>query len=390
MEILFTGEIQYRIIELRTAWEVALHSSIVHSSLDYLDFSTQIFTQEGFRKFHNSWREILYRFHLDLPKGLETNLKKEFARDLPKCFAEMSNENALHLEGFYVEYDLYSINLARDVVSTIESAVDKVGMVRRYTEIFQIHFSDVMDDDNLCLVTYMYDRILLLLYESNCTDSDLVVDFIHSLDFHQWFLERENPILLRYVLKHMQIKRHDIRDYSPMAPVFHCFQNSFYGNVRPLLEYGIDPDLDVFDFEAFGVLETKLRAVLGIGMISERRAYLLSIFCLVYRNRTRDGIHEAHTVFWRTVPDPYPTCPEICVIFRGSFRQSRLNRMGEMAASLSDEGTEHIMSKGTPRSLRHLSRTVVRDCLNLNYQLPGGIWHLDIPKHLKHYLNLEI
>ncbi|GIX89462.1 SOCS box domain-containing protein [Caerostris darwini] len=361
MEILFTDEIQYRIIELRTAWEVALHSSIVHSSLDYLDFSTQTFTQEGFRKLHNSWREILYRFHLDLPK-----------------------------EGFYVEYDLYSINLAPDVVRTIESAVDKVGMVRRYTEIFQIHFSDVMDDDNLCLVTYMYDRILLLLYESNCTNSDLVVDFIHSLDFHQWFLERENPILLRYVLKHMQIKRHDIRDYSPMAPVFNCFQNSVYGNVRPLLVYGIDPGFDIVDIEDFGVLETELRTVLRIGMISERRAYLLSLFCLVYRNRTRDGIHEAHTVFWRTVPDPYPTCPEICMIFRGAFRQSRLIRMREMAASLSDEGTEHIMSKGTPRSLRHLSRTVVRDCLNLNYQLPGGIWHLDIPKHLKHYLNLEI
>ncbi|GIX89464.1 SOCS box domain-containing protein [Caerostris darwini] len=388
MEHLFSNEIRYKKIVLTTASEVSMHSFIVRRSLEPLDISMLPDTEEGVRKMHDERRQILYKFHLDLPKDLEISLRNEDGQQEDRIY----DERAFHIGKIEAFPDVYGFDFIHSILDNILISANKIERVRYYLKPLKFLVFDISKGhERLNDILFLYDWVLQVLYSSNCMDSDLVTDFIDEFDFGSWIIQRKNPVLLMYVLEHMRIKKYDLKNISHILEevVYGCFYYGMYDNIRLLLEYGMNINFELENIDNDNSYEQRLRVVFEEGMLSERRAFLLKVFCRVYHNRTHRGILAAHFTFWRSVPDYYPTYQELLTIFKDSARMSRVTRMSQMATFLNEDGNANYLSKPKPRTLRHLSRIAVRTCLNRNSQLPVGIYHLDIPRELKPYLNLE-
>nr|XP_042905659.1 uncharacterized protein LOC122270819 isoform X2 [Parasteatoda tepidariorum] len=93
-------------------------------------------------------------------------------------------------------------------------------------------------------------------------------------------------------------------------------------------------------------------------------------------------------VLWSSIPDALLTKTDIFKLFEGINPKNypKINDIWQWYCNLVNY--EETSDK-RPRSLKHLSRCIIRNRLRDNFKLPEGVEELSVPKHVQKYLLLN-
>ncbi|GBN79099.1 hypothetical protein AVEN_180462-1 [Araneus ventricosus] len=388
MEVQFYDEIEFETFAIEVPRDVVVYSFIVQKSLMCLDLSAceytlpqkSVFTEEQCRKLMEPRRQILYRYHLDLPQNLESSLRAV----IPNADDQEQYE-AFHLGVMFVCDSLYTRDLASCVINPIMSARNKMDKLRRYLNVMKLL------NFNQCRRTAMllFDHLILALYPY-CLDSNLVVEFAITFRFCSWLFYRESAILVGYVLHHAMKIRYNICQVSEtgMDHINGCIVFRTPGNIGTLLLYG-----NVLRFQQEVYLEVLGRCLqrrmirrIVRKNIPDRRLFLMLqlLYYFTFNNQYWYGL----LYIWRSIPDPCLSKSEIRLLFGNVISSRRLHTMIECYKFYIVEETDE-MDDEVPRPLQHLCRVAVRSALIRNFQLPYGVSELGMPHLIRDYLNLE-
>lgn len=156
----------------------------------------------------------------------------------------------------------------------------------------------------------------------------------------------------------------------------------------------------VFSFRDFCPSHLYLRDMVSIFqdmhyISSEKRQRFLMIFKVVeiiLRQKNHPIPVEKSIKCWRmlyeTIPEPIITCNEVGFFFEFILEESSHRFIPQICCeyvSKYPDGVTPLM----PRSLLHLSRCKVRECLRITGGLPYDVEKLEIPECLKSYILIE-
>ncbi|GFS83453.1 SOCS box domain-containing protein [Nephila pilipes] len=401
--------IRFEKVILDSASDVVRYSFVVHKSVTYLDLSVSeygkreklCFTMDAFKKKILSRRYILYNYHLDVTKKLDSNFKltpspwKISSR--AECFF-LKEVSVVHTHVYCLGF---TISLAK---SFIRASKHKIRSV-----MFSMKLLNIQDED---FKEIFYPFLELATEERK--DSELVYKFLEIQPeyLNDFFFQNYKPHLVELALYHAtHLKRrlfYNNKGLSWIHSIFSGQPECFF----QLIKYGYH-----YPFFPGQYLQTVTEVVIHF-LVSDKRDFILPSWYFELSNRRRNILfhtmfflfcrgftqmtvrNKLLLLFWSSIPDPFLTrkeLNEVCdkFLLRNSSRIS-VNRLSSNRIKLIQSYELIVnpctepMHRMSPRSLVHLSRCKVREHMALNFQLPYGIDTLCIPEELKNYLQLDI
>ncbi|GBL89327.1 hypothetical protein AVEN_225854-1 [Araneus ventricosus] len=390
----FHDKIQFQAVALRRAQELAAYNFKFQPSVLYLDLATNenllrdiqpssfktIFTNEDIRKRITPERQILYRFHLDLPVNLQSFSCKNRT--------EIVIREGFHFKHISIFSSVYNHGLERYIVTALENERRKIEKLRNYMKIFELLNFGACNRTAI----FLCDSILTMLYSENCPDSELLRNFLILFNFILWLSDSEMPGVLEYVLFQAQRARYskDLwRCLDPrIDPVTFCFLCHKIQEMLLLIKYGTITFIPYeFSFEKYiSIIEKITYRLIRRGRRNERRAFFL--FQLWYDFKHHRNSPEGLRCIWRCMNDPFLSRAEIVSTFKPLLRRRTVEHLIEhyQIAIIGNDCNSEL----SPRTLKDTCSVEVRKLLNFNHQLPFGVYNLKIPNELKLYLNLFI
>ncbi|KAF8770501.1 hypothetical protein HNY73_018022 [Argiope bruennichi] len=417
----FENKIYFEPIRLRDMQMIAKYSFIVHKSINHLDLSLREFssmrekrkvlvpllfcaadpafskkfvcTAEACRKMMVLERRWLYSLHLDLPHGRENDFISLNENEVINCW----QPKTICFNELFVNSSIYQWSLRRFMGEALDRSGMQVDSVRRQMALMK-RVLDVTKFERHSLE----ERILNFLY-LNCTDPDMVKEFLLILDFNSWVLRDPKQNMLDYLLYYAYRSRFNLKlNDKEGILVNKCFFKSQYRNVELLLKYQNAPFY--YDHDYSCVLSNWQRrdipndwypeyidAPLLKGLMSKRRYLLwLQVFhSYAVRNQySYCGRTVSNTLLllWRSLPDSYFTLEEL---LRAYEDVPKNHKIIQEVYKFYEEAMDKDLISDKPRLLQQYCRTSIRRLLSYNLQLPYGIAQLGLPPKLKVFLTLE-
>ncbi|XP_015920735.1 uncharacterized protein [Parasteatoda tepidariorum] len=119
-----------------------------------------------------------------------------------------------------------------------------------------------------------------------------------------------------------------------------------------------------------------------------RAIQLLDLYVQFSFDDKSADLEMAVRVLWSSIPDALLTKTDIFRLFEGINPKcyQKINDVWQWYCNLVNY--EETSDK-RPRSLKHLSRCIIRNRLRENFKLPEGVEELGVPKHAQKYLLLK-
>ncbi|GBO14349.1 hypothetical protein AVEN_264458-1 [Araneus ventricosus] len=405
----FTDRVQHQGITLHSLADYVRFSFIVQKSLTPLDLklceryfntnnftltyhlsiaggvSEHISTEEKCRKVLATDQSLLYRLHLDLPKGRECSLHGR-----PKFGDLVVDPSIPHIGSIFTPPDRLLLLLCDYIVKALRLTGKELRILEwlvRFDEYSEIP-SKIRD-------------ILIEFLSSKKIHSPIVKGFFNKFNLREWMVENEEPEILEYLLyeaRHKGIILEDGRNYGLTDC---CIIRSVYLNIGPTLKYNYAATYSM-DICAYYLGSITFFRVGTIGSVirkaetwmSRKRFYKLLQFFKIYSSFTCSGCRaseladasEAVRLLWESVSDSFLSSNEIMTVLGEKLTAKELTDMCNFYSTAVGESHSFLDT----RSLKHLCRTAIRAFLwAYKLWLPDGIRRTGLPEKLQSYLNLE-
>ncbi|CAL1262242.1 unnamed protein product [Larinioides sclopetarius] len=417
----FFHELKYRSINLDDAKSIVRHSFIVQKSVTHLDLSTceytsyqkqirkmlnyaasgvskaNIQTEEDSRKFFIKERDILYIFHLDLPKNKEPSLRNlpfsHHERNLPfyketECDSETFNVSRITVPDIWYQRNI------RNLLIPFLRMTD-----RKMDTLIKLHHGSTSRKDKVRILgvgTLLSVCVSLNIF---CCELETVGNLYGLLIV----VNNHDPLTISNETNAILYQSYGNKNEVQTNVVFDNIINGLldmrcYHILPAALNYGHVPQLNRCDIETLLNFvrctwnyseEQLLKGIIG-GVFSIRRNALLlrTLLPLLQSEGQKAAIQAARhvlSILWRAIHDPFLSRREVEYAYKDVLEEDLFTLLNNFYQEIVEEYPLYP----TPRSLKHYSRMVIRTLLKDNEFLPDGINQLDIPQELRSYLRLE-
>ncbi|KAF8770311.1 hypothetical protein HNY73_017857 [Argiope bruennichi] len=387
------------------------YSFIVQKSLSYLDLSlceftkskrsikrlklahllnlrvsekNAIHTEEDCKKRFCINRSVLYDFHLDVSKELETSLRSPVHHQkIRSCSSEKILLNMIDYKD-----NIHDLCLNRIIAEVLEETEDKVKFIHTVSKLLErMNFLS-----NECI------RVKGLAYLCfQCSDSNIIKDFLTSMNFSVEDFFHLSIHIFERILYHAHRAGYDLWTLPVhQDPIHSSICYCMFVKTEALFQYYSAPRFCEVVYNRIKNGGPSLRICGGAinfpvenGLMTEERHLLILEIALVFALPPSDGL-TALQMLWRSIPDPFITFPELTSVLPGVPSPKLIEDITNFTKQITGED---VTEDYQPRRLKHYCRTTIRNILsnnnNNNMQFSTKISELRLPPAVDSYMRLQ-